>query len=74
MACVLIGKTMGKLFGFILLIAGGVMLYFGWQSHLGSVDSTGAVSAPAESESIWLLTIGAVAVVWGLSVSLRRRV
>jgi hypothetical protein len=74
MACVVIKKTMGKLVGLILLIAGCVMLYFGWQSHLGSVDSTGVASAPAESESIWLLTVGAVAVVWGLSVALRRRV
>jgi hypothetical protein len=66
---------MGKLFGLILLIAGCVMLYLGWQSHLGSVDSTGAVnSPPSESESIWLLTVGAAALVWGLAVSLRRRV
>jgi hypothetical protein len=67
-------EHMGKLFGVILLIAGCVMLYLGWEAHLGSVDSTGAADLSSESESVWLLTIGAAALVWGLAISLRRRV
>jgi hypothetical protein len=60
---------MSKLLGLILLVAGCVMLYLGWQSHLASEDA-----AEAASQSVWLLTIGAIATVWGLAVAMRRRI
>ena len=51
------------------------MLYFGWQAHEASLaTSIGTVPRATGSESVWLLTFGAVAVVWGLAISLRRRV
>jgi hypothetical protein len=70
------GNTMSKLLGVILLVIGCVMLFYGWQAHqAASVSATGAVvSRSGGGESMWLLTMGTIAVVWGLVVSLRRRV
>ena len=74
-ARLLIVKSMSKLFGFILLFGGSIMLYFGWQAHEAALASSiGTVPRATGSESVWLLTFGAVAVVWGLAISLRRRV
>ena len=68
-------KSMSKLFGFMLLVGGSIMLYYGWQAHEAALaDSVGTVSGAKGSESEWLLTFGAVAVVWGLAISLRRRI
>jgi hypothetical protein len=64
-----------NLLGLILLVAGCVMLYLGWQAHEAALAI--AASNPAQasgSQSVWLLTAGAISVVWGLAVALRRRV
>jgi hypothetical protein len=60
---------MNKLLGLILLGAGCVMLYLGWQGHLASEHEVGAAA-----KSVWLLTIGAIATIWGLAISMRRRI
>lgn len=66
---------MSRLFGLILLVAGSVMLYMGWQAHEAvSADGVITVAARSDSQSIWLLTLGAAALVWGLAALLRRRV
>jgi hypothetical protein len=67
---------MSKLLGLILLFVGGAMLYYGWQAHEAVISTTGSsLATRAEgSESVWLLTLGAVAAIWGLAVVLRRRV
>jgi hypothetical protein len=53
----------------MLFVAGCAMLYLGWQAHLGS-----EAEVDGSSSSVWLLTFGAIATVWGLAVSLRRRI
>ena len=67
---------MSKLLGVIFLVVGGVMLYRGWQSHdaVSPNGTTVVVTGPAGSESVWLLTLGAVAVIWGLIALFRRSV
>lgn len=70
----MIDGSMSKMLGLILLVAGCVMLYFGWQAHEAALAI--AASDPARatgSQFLWLLTFGAVSVVGGLAVSLRRR-
>lgn len=75
MAWLLILKNMSKLFGFMLLIGGSIMLYYGWQAHERAfTNSAGTFSQATGSESVWLLTFGVVAIVWGLAISLRRRI
>ncbi|MEO6006286.1 MAG: DUF3185 family protein [Opitutus sp.] len=65
---------MSKLLGLILLVAGSLMLYFGWNAR-EAVGAEGLASplSDAGSQAVWLLTLGAVALVWGLAVSIRRR-
>lgn len=66
---------MSRLFGFILSVAGGVMLYLGWQAHEAvSVDGVVTVAARFDLQSVWLLTLGAVALAWGLAALVRQRV
>lgn len=66
---------MSKLFAFLLLVGGSIMLYYGWQAHEAAfANSAGTLSQATGSESVWLLTFGAMAVVWGLAISLRRRI
>jgi hypothetical protein len=60
---------MSKLIGLMLFIAGCAMLYLGWQAHLSS-----EAGGEGASSSVWLLTFGAIATVWGLAVSMRRRI
>ena len=65
---------MTKVLGVILLVVGGLMLYFGWSAH-EAVGADGAgPTGDAGTQAVWLLTLGAVAVVWGLAALLRRRV
>ena len=66
---------MTKVLGVILLVGGSLMLYFGWSAH-EAVGADGAVGpgGDAGAQAVWLLTLGAVAVVWGLAALLRRRV
>ena len=55
-ARLLIVKSMSKLFGFILLFGGSIMLYFGWQAHEAALASSiGTVPRATGSESVWLL-------------------
>ena len=75
LAWLLVMKGMSKLFGIILLVGGSIMLYYGWRAHeMAFANSGGTFPGATGSESVWLLTLGAVAVVWGLAISLRHRV
>jgi len=66
---------MNKLFGLLLLIVGGALLYYGWQAH-ESVASTAAnaVTGAPTSKSIWLLAGGAIVALAGLGALFRRTV
>ena len=66
---------MSKLFGAVLLVGGSFMLYEGWQSHEAMLAAqTSAVTQPAGSPAIWLLTLSPIAMILGLVVLLRRSV
>ena len=63
-----------KLLGIVLLVAGVIVLYFGWQS----TDSIGeqlteSVTGRFTDETMFFLIGGAVAVTAGLYLSLRGR-
>ena len=65
---------MAKLLGFILLIAGAVLLYLGWETHTATPHSMmETLDDPRPERSVWLLAFGAVALVWGLFALLPRR-
>lgn len=54
---------MSKLLGFILLVAGCVMPYFGWQAREAALAIAGGNPALAiGSQSVSLLTMGAISV------------
>lgn len=74
MAQTVIKRGMSKFLGLVFLILGGVLLYYGWQSH-ESVASTvsSTVTGSPSGKSIWLLALGAIAAVWGIYAMLRRR-
>ena len=65
---------MSKFLGVVLLIIGGVLLYYGWQAHQ-SIASTvsNTVTGSPTSKSIWLLVLGVIAAVWGIYSLFRRR-
>ena len=74
MARAVINRPVAKLVGFILLIAGAVLLYFGWDAHTATApDLMEPLNDPPPERSVWLLALGAVAVVWGLFALLPRR-
>jgi hypothetical protein len=54
-------------FGLVLIVAGAVLLYYGWQAHqsFASTASNAVTGAPT-SKSIWLLVTGALGLVSGL--------
>lgn len=61
-----------RLFGFLFLIIGAALLYYGWRSHEAEATSLLVVRNGASSQSIGMLALGAVAAVWGLFALLRR--
>ena len=66
---------MSRALGIIFLLVGALMIYFGWQAHEVVSSSASPLTGSSESShSIWLLTLGAVAAVWGLAVLLRRKI
>jgi hypothetical protein len=66
---------MNRVVGLVFLLVGVVLLYRGWQAHAAVTATAGTVPAgTAESASIWMLGLGAVAAVWGLFALMRRRV
>ena len=74
MAQAVITTPVAKLLGFLLLIAGAVLLYLGWDMHTATAPQLmETMNDPRPGRSIWLLALGAVAVVWGLFVLLPRR-
>jgi|GEM_PF-1658563 Protein of unknown function (DUF3185). len=74
MAQAVIDTRVAKLLGFLLLIAGAVLLHVGWDAHTAtSPQLLETMNDPRPGRSIWLLGLGAVAVVWGLFVLLPRR-
>lgn len=74
MARVMMEGSVEKLLGFILLVVGAALLYYGWESHAAVPPDFDASRDPRGARSVWLLSIGAVAAVWGLFALLRRRV
>ncbi|WP_158305391.1 DUF3185 family protein [Opitutus terrae] len=66
---------MNRLLGSGLLLAGAVMLYEGRQAHELAMANAAAMGAPDTSaKSVWLLALGAVAIIWGLFAVLRRTI
>ena len=58
---------MSRFLGLIFLIVGAVLLYYGWQAHqsVASAASNAVVGTPT-NKSMWLLSLGAIAGLWGL--------
>lgn len=74
MAQAVIKTPVAKLLGFLLLIAGVVLLYLGWGAHTAVPPQLmETMNDPRPGRSIWMFVSGAVAVVWGLFVLLPRR-
>lgn len=65
---------MGKLIGLILVVAGIVLLYWGYETHqsVGSQVTELVTGAPSD-KAMWLLLGGAVSVVAGLYAMVRLR-
>lgn len=74
MAQAVITTPVAKLLGFLLLIAGAVLLYLGWDAHTATPPQLmETMNDPRPGRSIGMLALGAIAVVWGLFVLLPRR-
>lgn len=65
---------MDRIIGIALLVVGGLLLYWGYQTHesLGSQVSELVTGTPTD-KAMWLLAGGAVSVAAGLFAMVRRR-
>ncbi|EKE84489.1 DUF3185 family protein [Idiomarina xiamenensis] len=58
---------MGKIIGLALIVAGAILLYFGYEaSQSAASEVSQAVTGEPTDNSIWFLVGGAIAVVVGL--------
>lgn len=63
-----------KLIGLICIVAGAILLYFGWQSSQSIGDQlTESLTGRFTDDTLFFIIGGAVAVVVGLYLSLRGR-
>ncbi|MEX1197938.1 MAG: DUF3185 family protein [Pseudohongiellaceae bacterium] len=63
-----------KIFGFVLLAAGIVLLYFGWQSSQSAGDQvTEAITGQFTDNTMWLIIGGIASAVAGAFLALGRR-
>lgn len=63
-----------KLIGIVLVVAGLIMLYFGWQSSQSLGDQVVETFTGRFTEgTMWFLIVGAVATVAGLFLTVMKR-
>ncbi|RUO63878.1 Protein of unknown function [Pseudidiomarina planktonica] len=58
---------MNKIIGIALLVAGVILLYFGWEAYNSAASqATEMMTGQPTDNSMWFLIAGAVAVIIGL--------
>lgn len=58
---------MNKMIGIVLLVAGAILLYFGWEAYNSAAsDVTRAVTGEPTDNAMWYLIGGGAAVLIGL--------
>jgi hypothetical protein len=58
---------MNKMIGIVLLVAGAILLYFGWEAYNSAASEvTRAVTGEPTDNAMWYLIGGAAAVLIGL--------
>ncbi len=64
---------MGKIIGLAILVAGAILLYFGYTEYNSTASQlTEAVTGNPTDNTIWFLVGGAVAVIVGIGMMLKK--